>query len=638
MNPPKRIAAIVLPALACEIALLQHAVATTTPSAKPNQSPPTAKPPNAALQPNQPFGIILDEDAQQQHRPIVGQDRLAAVDPRAYNYGIRPGQCVSEAGAFIGNLQIVRLKRSQLCTELSFIAEVALQYGTTAALTLQQPRQRKRTKLPHKRAPIVGYPLGAGAGPMDTVWLDISGCAHLHGGEQNLVAELYARITALGHRVRIAVAAGPRIAQAVARWCPSPSTSTLLVAPGQGARRLASLPTAALPLQSQQLTWLSKLGILRIADLNRLDRARLAHRLGPSAQDMMQLLAGHDAALLCAYTPPKDISEHAHFDEAISSSEPLLFVLRGLLAHAIKRLDLRGQACQAISLWLRYDPAVIALRKRANNKFTLSNCLTRKSQVCHDGKRTPRTGQANNLEPTYTLRVNMPVPLSREADLDRTLRAKLEKLTVSAPIIEVQLTLERLTERPCYQVELGQRGEPEAAALPMLLAELSAWLGPHNVGTLTQHSTHCPETRSQLVPITHSPTPTAPSPRCLAWMHSWHLPEPTRMLPQPVAVTSLCSGGSLASSANLYSIERLSLLGRIDMAHWWTEQPICRDYARGLLRTRTQQVPPLGSQLRIAARPHHLSHGSSASRYEMAEAWVYIDRNDGQGYLQGWFD
>ena len=561
MSPPKRIAAIVLPALACEVARTQGSI----------------------QHPQQPFGLIVDENAQQR-RAITGQECLAAVNARAYNYGIRPGQCVSEAGAFIGNLQIARLKRSELSAKLGLIAEAALHYGTTAALTLEQPRRRKRTPSTSKPSATMGYPLGAGAGPLDTVWLDISGCAHLHGGEEALCIELSERIGELGHRARIAVAEGPRIAQAVARWHASQAANALLVPNSQGAHWLAKLPTAALPLSMKQLTWFSKLGVLRISDLTRLDRPRLAHRLGPCAQDILQLLAGHDLVPLCPYTPPRNISEHAYFDDPIHSNVPLFFVLRGLIARAIARLEVRGLACQAASVWLRYDPAVVALHNRTSNsimarKHPAPNNTMRPHGAAQRGAAqrgaaqrgaaqrgaaqrgaaqrgaARRTGQTTSHMPsTHTLRVSMPVPLCREGDLGRALHAKLERLTLTAPVIEVQLNLERLTERPGHQVGLGQRGEPEPTALPTLLAELSAWVDPHNVGTLTQRDAHRPEARSQLIPIDshsdidsrrhidkHSPAASSPS---LSLVHSWRLPEPTRILPRPIKVGALRSGGN----------------------------------------------------------------------------------------------
>src|SRR5882672_3364445 len=52
----------------------------------------------------------------------------------------------------------------------------------------------------------------------EVVWVEIGGCAHLHGGEHALVAALAARVRALGHTCRIAIADGPRIAAAVARF------------------------------------------------------------------------------------------------------------------------------------------------------------------------------------------------------------------------------------------------------------------------------------------------------------------------------------------------------------------------------------------------------------------------------------
>ena len=60
----------------------------------------------------------------------------------------------------------------------------------------------------------------------------------------------------------------------------------------------------------------------------------------------------------------------------------------------------------------------------------------------------------------------------------------------------------------------------------------------------------------------------------------------------------------------LANIDRLRLTSRIDNAEWWSDSPVCRDYARAWLK----------------------------SGDDCCEAWIYIDRRNGQGYLHGWLD
>jgi protein ImuB len=89
---------------------------------------------------------------------------------------------------------------------------------------------------------------------LDVVWVEIGGCAHLHDGERELAQALDARVRALGHACRVAVADGPRIAAAVARF--APDTSTPLVVPEEkAAAAMRFLPVAALGLEDDVTAW-----------------------------------------------------------------------------------------------------------------------------------------------------------------------------------------------------------------------------------------------------------------------------------------------------------------------------------------------------------------------------------------------
>src|SRR5262249_27125631 len=146
-------------------------------------------------------------------------------------------------------------------------------FGPTAALRLvETPSDTPRTPW--------------GDAPFDTVWLDVTGSAHLAGGEEALLAELEERIGALGHRVRLAIASGPRLAQALARWVPRSPFATS--AEGD-ARAMATLPVQALPLEPETVRFLLQLGVFTVGDLARLPRAKAAARLGPRAAEVLAL-------------------------------------------------------------------------------------------------------------------------------------------------------------------------------------------------------------------------------------------------------------------------------------------------------------------------------------------------------------
>ena len=577
----KRIAAIVLPSLACELARLEGLVR------------------------DEPFAVIVHDDTSNETHPGAILD---AVDRQAWQYGVRPGQTASQAAAFVGKLQIVHLARERVMHALGCVAEMALGFGTTAALELcvdaHQPSKRDFAR----------YPRGAGAGPYDTVWLDVTGCARLVGGDDLMCADLRERARQLGHRARVAIASGPRIARAIARWASLSSphyagSGELVVPRGLDAQYLAELPIASLPLPNDIGRWLLKLGLLRVEDLARIDRDKLSHRLcrrsrvgaKDQGRDLLELIAGRDDMPLRAYQPARNIIESASFEHELSGTEPLLFVLRGLTSRAMARLNARGEACSVTSIRLAFDRSVIALE---NN--TRSQALPNETHI----------------------ELELPVPLAREDELLRALHARLERLELPAPVITLTLVLDGLTPKAHHQLDLGRGKSADPNALPTLIAELSAWIGPRRVGVLRLVDSHRPESRSRLAPVDwadqdrrkHAVSVAAPDPRL-----SLIMPEPTRILPVPIEVGRLIPGGLVNAAHTLYLVDRLRLSARIDRVEWWSPSPVCRDYARAWLRTNLRTPSP------HAAR-------SVDEHAEYGEAWMYVDRRNGRGYLQGRYE
>lgn len=584
----KRIAAIVLPDLACELARAD--------------SPSVAQ---------GPFAVIVadehDSDAPVDHRAV-----LDAVDPKARQYGVRPGQTAARASAYVGQLRVVRLTRARIRQALASVAEMALGFGTTAAIDLETTPEQLAD------GPVLArYPGGDGAGPHDTVWLDVSGCARLVGGEDLLCADLRERARELGHRARVAIASGPRIARAVARWasasCPPYADCGELVVPsGDEAAHIAELPIAALPLPDALGSWLLKLGLLRVDDLARLDRKRLSHRLGGKsrdkrklgdARDLLELIAGRDAVPLRTLELPRSIVEHANLENELSHTEPLLFVLRGLTARAVARLTARGEACGSVSLRLCFDRSVIALANRQNDSTQLSR--------------------------ERRIDITLPVPMSRQEEIMRALQAKLERLELPAPVVALGLTLDDLCEKNHRQLSLTRGKTIDPNALPLLLAELGAWLGPTRLGVLSEVDSHRPEARSRLVPVDLSSAghPHLRSSVVPTWDNLFN-PEPTRILPEPIAMgassaghpgsSRLSTGSLIHADHNLFLVDRLRLSARIDRVEWWSPSPVSRDYARAWVRTNLQR------------------HDQEQTEY--GQAWMFVDRRTKRGFLHGWYE
>lgn len=387
--------------------------------------------------------------------------------------------------------------------------------------------------------PRLGIAIGDSATPQDAVYLDLTGCAHLHGGEEACARELGECCGQLvGSPVRVAIADGPRIARAVALHASARET---IVPQGCGKEALARLPIEALPLDREIATWLARLGISTVSELARLPAASLSARLGPRARDVFELIDGRDAVPITPYEPPRIPTEQIAWEEGVSSLESVLFALRGLVAKLSSRLEARGQATRSIELRLFYDASIAHLRGVGEVELPVS--------------------------------IELPTALAREPDLFRVLKAKLETQLLEAPVKALLLAATGITRAPRIQLDLGRETSVSPEALPTLLAELSAELPPSDFGVFRLLPSHRPEARAELIPpvLRAKPAPLSAS-------EDDHLP--TRLLPHPVPIAGALSvGESFAVEDCIFTVEAIRRHIRLDHVEWWSESPLARDYA-----------------------------------------------------------
>ena len=88
----------------------------------------------------------------------------------------------------------------------------------------------------------------AAATPPDGLWLDLTGCAHLHGGEERFCRRLRAFCQRAGFTARVAVADTPGAAHVVARFG---SEDVAIMPAARTVEAFSGLPVAALRLGAQ---------------------------------------------------------------------------------------------------------------------------------------------------------------------------------------------------------------------------------------------------------------------------------------------------------------------------------------------------------------------------------------------------
>jgi protein ImuB len=551
----RRIVALVLPELLCELALsalsalsargaeLRHGSAGRSfPLGVLLVDSPTRSGRSGRTDPSDGQGGVVEAGEEAPSRAEEPREAcLAAVNAAAERFGVRVGQTVAEAQAFVTRLSIKEVTREQVLARLGEVAEVALGFGPT--VSIESP---------------------------DTVWVDVSGAAHLSGGEDALALELAARVRELGHRVRVSISGGPRLAQALARWGRANREGAVLVPRQETARNVAALPVRALPIDAERTAWLVRLGVFTVGDLVRLPRSATAARLGDDAGFVLDLAEGKDASPLVVYVPPSIPREESIWDEPMDGVEPLLFVLRGLLSRLSARLEGRGEALQAIDLVLLHDRSIARLR---------------------------------NAGAETALRFELAAPMWRREELFRIISSRLGRTELSSPVIGLRIEARAITRALALQLNLSRyaaglggsvsRG-PET--LPVLVAELLSDLGKDKVGVLRLEGSHRPEKKSRLVPVTPStlamgqlkerrskrePVAVTPAPALTPEAGSQRKPPPTRLLPRPIPFDGpLRRGVTVSLEHRLYSIERVAFEERLDSVEWWSGSPVSRDYVR----------------------------------------------------------
>lgn len=530
------------------------------------------------------FGVISIPAALWESResllsaPGRKEPRLEAVSLRAEKLGVRPGQSLSEARAVSADFELKLVSSETVSKLLLTVVDVVQSFGTSVSMnhsagaSFSPGAAQEDLFEPRKLAPCV--------------WIDVSGIAHLWDGERALALEIRERVRLLGHTVRVAIAPGPELARAIALYGPE-REGGLLIVPREKTREMVQmLPLAALPLAASELQYFAKLGIFEVSELARLPKASLASRLGLRARSILDWLEGRDDTPLTPCALSETLEEKMEFEGETTDLSPVLFALRGLLARLCARLLGRGRAVSHFELGLELAAGFTAKR------------------------------------PARSLRLSfeLSLPLSKEGDLFRVIKTRLERIQLEQAIQGLRLVADRFEETPALQLSLGKKAQSphEALELSLLLGELGQDLGAGRVGVLSVEESHKPEERSRLKPL-FGPKQKTRGPRRAVPSEQWktellrtrELDRVTRLLPEPIPLSiPLRVGSSVLLAKELYTLKRLKFIERLDGVSWWEKSGVHRDYLWALFQ------------------------GPEA----VLETLVYVDRRTGERFLQGLCD
>lgn len=361
--------------------------------------------------------------------------------------------------------------------------------------------------------------------------LDITGSAHLFGGEAALLDNLRHSMTRAGLTVQIGLADTRGAAWAMAHHGEG------IAPPGQPLAMLGPLPIAALRLDAETVAALQRLGLRKIAQLAETPRAPLARRFGPG------LLRRLDQAL---GTQPEQISPEAdppHYGVRISLPEPIGLeadVMAGvarLLERLCGKLAEQGAGARVLELTLR--------------------------RVDQHAERVELRLARAMRDPTRIL------PL-----FGRGVGA------VDAGFGIDQLRLEATQVEPLATEQIGSADAARSDRLDDLITRIGARIGIDNIRRFLPTDSHIPEHSFVLVPAAYSrPKPFPPPAR----------PRPLILFP-PEPITATGTEPPQAFRWRRMQLDTLRSTGPERIApEWWRDDPNWRSGLRDYWRVETTQ-------------------------------------------------
>ena len=175
--------------------------------------------------------------------------------------------------------------------------------------------------------------------PPDGLILDISGCAHLWGGESAYLNDIMSKLRSRGFHIRMAVGSTIGIAWAVARF----GKATSIVECGAEADVLKSLPPAALRLEPEVTGRLHKLGLRTIGSFMSMPPSMLRRRFGEALPVRLQQALGREDEFAMPLRPVSPYVERLPCLEPICTAAGIEIAIQRLLQSICKRLSGEGK-------------------------------------------------------------------------------------------------------------------------------------------------------------------------------------------------------------------------------------------------------------------------------------------------------
>ena len=433
-----------------------------------------------------------------------GAERLVCISAQAHTLGLARGMGLADARA--------------LCPDL---------------LTRPADPHRTAQALESLRRWALRYCPWAACDGTDGLALDITGAAHLMGGEEALLDDLLARLARMGFTARAGLADTRGAAWAMAH------VGRGGIVPTGGTRAaLGPLPLAALRLDSKTLTALERLGLRRVRDLAQMPRAPLARRFGAGLLGRMDQAMGDLPEPIAPPPTPPVMAVRMSLPDPIG----LLGDLQAGLARLLDRL------CQHL------HRAELGARRLVLDLSRVD-------------------GQSVRLE------IRLARPMRDASAIAPLFDRALDGVDAGFGIDGMRLSAPELDALPLQQVTTG--GAQTQDALSDLISRLSNRLGFDHVQRLLPADSHIPEKAFTVAAAAYS----TPAP-------NWPRTTPPRPLtlfpPEPIAGSGRAVPRRFRWRGQAWQVVAASGPERIT-PEWWLDDPNWRSGMRDYWKVQTDR-------------------------------------------------
>lgn len=291
-----------------------------------------------------------------------------------------------------------------------------------------------------------------------TLLLEVGSGLRLFGGLRALLSRVSATVAEFGYTARIACAptawgawllAQARCVQQGHRWHVVKETSL--------ERVLDGLSVSLLPVTQAHRDALSHIGCATLADLRQLPRSGVVRRFGNGILDLLAQMYGTRPDPRESFRAPASFHAQLELPSRVDNADALLFAARRLIVQLAGWLSAHHAALSGYTLLLEHELA---------------------------SRHAPKTS---------SLKVAWAIP-SRDAEhLIWLLREKLNQTVLAAPVIELKLVADQISEYAGQADTLFPMPESDGDSIARLLERLSARLGPENVLQMSVQDDHRPE-------------------------------------------------------------------------------------------------------------------------------------------------